>query len=117
MAGYYDNIELATRKNNDYRRVVSTITGSLQLVLMSLLPGEEIGSEVHPHTTQFFRIEEGLGIATVGGKVYVLKDGISIIVPPGVTHNVRNISTDKKLKLYTIYSPPEHLPNTVEKRK
>ncbi len=115
MATYYDDIEYATLHNNNYRKVVNTIPDSMQLVLMSLLPGEEIGMEVHPHTTQFFRIEKGMGIADIGGKLYILNDGISIIVPPGVYHNIRNISGTEKLKLYTIYTPPEHHPGTIER--
>ena len=117
MAEYYDNIEKATRMNNDYRRVVATTPKSMQLVLMSLLPGEEIGSEVHPHTTQFFRVEGGLGSATVNGEFYALKDGMSLVVPPGAEHNIRNISPTEKLKLYTIYTPPEHPPGTVQPTK
>lgn len=117
MAEYYDNIEKATLENDDYRRVVATISNSMQLVLMSLLPNEEIGSEVHPYTTQFFRIEEGFGSASVNGKFYILKEGMSLVVPPGAEHNIRNISSTTKLKLYTIYSPPEHSPNTVQRTK
>lgn len=101
---YKKNIEQATLKNQHYRRVVST-TPQMQLVLMHIPTGEEIGEEVHPTTTQFIRVESGRGVATVSGKRFNLADGDAIVIPPNTKHNVR--STDD-LKLYTIYAPPEH---------
>jgi len=109
------NIERMTMKNNNYRKVVYT-DKKMQLVLMSLNPGEDIPMEVHWNTTQFFRIESGKGMFIIGRKKIIVTDGDFIIVPAGKKHYVANIST-KKLKLYTIYTPPEHKPNKVDKRQ
>ena len=111
------NIEKLTINNNYYRNVLYTVPNSFQLVVMSLKPLEDIGIEKHPHTTQFFRIEEGVGIAKVGNKYYHLKNGDTLIVPPNTYHNIINSSDKKSLKLYTIYTPPEHSPNTKEQNK
>lgn len=111
---YRTNIEKKTIKNKNYRKVLYT-TKQLQLVIMNLLPFEEIGKEKHKKTTQFIRVEKGNGTAIVGNKRCYLKDGISIIIPAKKYHNI--IAGRKGLKLYTIYSPPEHPKNTVEKRK
>lgn len=104
--GFYTNIENDTLKNKSFRKVVTT-TPHMQVVLMSLMPGEQIGSEIHPYTTQFFRVESGIGKAEFNGKTLDLFDGATLVVPPGARHNIRNISK-KPLKLYTIYSPPHH---------
>lgn len=117
MAFYSGDIYRETKDNSNYRTVLFTVPGSFQLVLMSLLPTEEIGGEIHPHTTQFFHIVEGLGTATVDDSFFVLTKGVVVVVPPGAEHNIRNISEGKKLKLYTIYTPPEHRENTVQKYK
>lgn len=111
---YKRNIETDTKKNKDFRRVVTT-THDLQVVLMHLKPFEDIGEEVHPHTTQFNRVEKGTGVARIDNKVYKLKDGDAIVVPPGSRHNI--IAGDKGLWLYVIYGPPEHRPNEVEHLK
>lgn len=109
------NIENLTINNNNYRKVIHT-TKNMQLVLMSLLPGEEIGMEVHKKTSQFIRLEGGKATAIIRGKYFYLKDGDSIIVPPGSKHNV--ISTGKTpLKLYSIYTPPEHAKKMIQKYK
>lgn len=113
---FKDNIEKLTISNNYYRKVICT-TKTLQLVLMSLSPKEEIGAEVHKDVTQFFRVEKGHGVAIIKGKRYNLKDGDSIVVPGGTKHNIINTSSSEDLKLYTIYAPPEHPPNTKEKIK
>ena len=110
---YISDIESTTLKNEDYRRVLYTTKSKHeQLVLMSLLPGEEIGAEIHKHADQFIRIEKGQGqaILTFGKKdtVLPLNDGSIIIVPRGVKHNIINTSHSQKMKLYTIYSPKEH---------
>ena len=107
MKGYADNIEKLTIANTDFRRVVYTGPHS-QLVLMSLRPGEEIGSEVHPDNDQFFRIEKGEGKCLINGHEYALSDGTAIVVPAGAEHNVINTSPNEDLKLYTIYSPAHH---------
>ena len=106
MNGYHDNIETLTAANRDFRRVLYT-GKHLQLVLMTLQPGEEIGSEVHDGIDQFFRFEEGEGVVDIDGVEHMVQDGSGVIVPSGARHNVRNIG-DGPLKLYTIYGPPEH---------
>lgn len=106
MKGYHDNIETLTTANADFRRVLYT-GHHLQLVLMTLQPGEEIGSEVHPDRDQFFRFEEGSGKVDIDDHSHDVEDGSGVIVPSGARHNVRNTG-DKPLKLYTLYGPPEH---------
>ena len=106
MNGYHDNIETLTAANSDFRRVLYT-GKHLQLVLMTLQPGEEIGSEVHDGIDQFFRFEEGEGVVDIDAVEHMVEDGSGVIVPSGARHNVRNIG-DGPLKLYTIYGPPEH---------
>jgi len=106
MKGYHGNIETLTVDNRDFRRVLYT-GKHLQLVLMTLQPGEEIGSEVHDGIDQFFRFEEGEGVVDIDGVENRVEDGSGVIVPSGARHNVRNTG-DKPLKLYTLYGPPEH---------
>jgi mannose-6-phosphate isomerase-like protein (cupin superfamily) len=113
---FYDNLEENTIKNDNYRNVRYT-DEHIQIVYMSLLPQEEIGLEVHDDTTQFFRIEQGQGKAIISGKEYDLYNGIGITVPQGHYHNIINTSKTEKLKLYTIYSPAHHPPNTLQKFK
>lgn len=105
--GFKDNIEKLTRENADFRRVLYTAEHS-QLVLMSLLPGEEIGAEVHEDNDQFFRFESGHGKVLIDTTEYEVGDGDAVIVPRGAEHNVINISDTEPLKLYTIYAPPHH---------
>lgn len=106
MKGFVDDIEALTIASDDFRRVV--YTGKyLQLVLMSLKPGEEIGSEVHADHDQFFRIESGRGEVVIDGKHHPVEDDDAVIVPAGARHNVVNTG-DEPLKLYTLYGPPEH---------
>ena len=113
--GYIDNIDQATVANEDFRRVL--YTGKfLQLVLMTLQPGEEIGSEVHEDHDQFFRIEEGRGEAHIDGKATPIEDDFAVIVPAGARHNIVNTG-DAPLRLYTIYGPPEHKHGTVHATK
>ncbi|MFH1520845.1 MAG: cupin domain-containing protein [Candidatus Micrarchaeota archaeon] len=107
MKGYITNLEESTKTNTDFRRVLYTGKHS-QLVLMSLKPGEEIGAEVHNHLDQFFRFEAGEGIVVIDNVKHKVGDGDAVIVPAGANHNVLNTSNDAELKLYTIYSPPEH---------
>jgi mannose-6-phosphate isomerase-like protein (cupin superfamily) len=113
--GYVDNIEQQTRANNDFRRVLYT-GQHLQLVLMTLQPGEEIGEEVHEDRDQFFRFEEGEGVVLIDGKENRVEDDFAVIVPAGARHNVRNTS-DEPLQFYTLYGPPEHKDQTVHKDK
>lgn len=106
MKGYVDDIEAATRRNTDFRRVLYT-GSNLQLVLMTLQPGEEIGEETHDDRDQFFRIEEGKGEVLIDGRRHAVQDDSAVIVPAGARHNVVN-SGPAPLKLYTLYGPPEH---------
>lgn len=116
------DIETATLRNDFYRKVITT-TPTLQLVLMSISPEDrEIGMEVHPHTTQFIRIEAGRGVAIIippdnYEQRIPLENGMAVIVPPGYYHNIVNLSENEDLKLYTIYAPPEHSPGKIEVRK
>lgn len=105
--GYHADIEQLTLANNDFRKVVYTGKHT-QLVLMSLLPGEEIGWETHPSNDQFFRFEKGQGRVVINKTTYTVRDGDVIIIPAGSGHNVINTSEDRPLKLYTLYSPPHH---------
>jgi len=107
MKGYVTTIEKETEKNTDFRRVLYTGKHS-QLVLMSLRPGEEIGEETHEDVDQFFRFESGEGKVSIDSVEHSIKDGDAVIVPAGARHNVINTSKRADLKLYTIYSPPEH---------
>jgi len=116
MQGYKDNIEELTLENDNFRKVLYTAKHS-QLVLMTLLPGEEIGSEVHEESDQFFRFEEGDGKVIIDGHEYVVSDGDAVVVPAGATHNVINTSGNDPLKLYTIYSPPHHKDGVMHKTK
>ena len=115
MKGYVENIEEATVSNRDFRRVLYT-GKNIQLVLMTLQPGEEIGEEVHEDRDQFFRIEEGRGTVYIDGTPNQVEDDFAVIVPAGARHNVV-ASGDQPLKLYTIYGPPEHRDGTVHKDK
>ena len=115
MKGYCENIEERTVGNDDFRRVLYT-GKHLQLVLMTLQPGEEIGSEVHADRDQFFRIEEGEGAVDIDGVANPVSDDFAVIVPAGARHNVRNTG-DKPLRLYTLYGPPEHLDRIVQATK
>ena len=116
MKGYNNNIETQTRDNTDFRRVLYTSTFS-QLVVMSLLPGEEIGEEVHEGNDQFFRFESGEGKVIIDGNEYAVEDGSAIIVPTGARHNVINTSATERLQLYTIYSPAHHKDGIVRQTK
>ncbi len=116
MKGFKSSIEKDTLANRDFRRVLYTGKHS-QLVLMSLRPGEEIGDEVHRTVDQFFRFEKGEGIVSIDGAKHKVGDGDAVIVPAGARHNVTNTSKTADLKLYTIYSPPEHVDGTIRKTK
>ena len=115
MKGYVDDIQARTVENEDFRRVLYT-GKNLQLVLMTLQPGEEIGSEVHEDRDQFFRVEEGAGAVDIDGVANAVEDGSAVIVPAGARHNVRNTG-DVPLRLYTIYGPPEHKDQVVQSTK
>ena len=114
MKGYVANLEKETLENNDYRRVLYTGKNS-QLVLMSIQPGDEIGSEVH-ELDQFIRIEQGKAKAILDGVEHEMKDDFAVVIPAGTDHNIIN-NGDNELKLYSVYSPPEHKDGTVHHTK
>jgi mannose-6-phosphate isomerase-like protein (cupin superfamily) len=114
--GFISNIEMDTEKNSDFRRVLYTGKYS-QLVLMSLKPGEEIGEETHDDVDQFFRFEKGEGMVVIDGVKHAVEGGFAAIVPSGAKHNVINTSKKLDLRLYTIYSPPEHQDKVVRHTK
>jgi len=106
MKGFVDDIETLTEQNQDYRRVLYT-GKHLQLVLMALKPGEEVGEEVHDTHDQFFRFEAGLGQVLIDGAAHKVEADDAVIVPAGARHNVVNTG-QAALKFYTLYAPPEH---------
>ena len=116
MKGYITNIEEATKENTNFRKVLYTGKNS-QLVVMSLNPMEEIGSEVHDDIDQFIRIEEGVGKAILDGVEHNLEDDFAVVIPAGTEHNIINTSETEVMKLYTIYSPPEHRDGVVHETK
>jgi mannose-6-phosphate isomerase-like protein (cupin superfamily) len=115
MNGFVDDIERLTESNTDFRRVLYT-GHHLQLVLMTLAPGEEIGSEVHQDRDQFFRVEAGEGEITIDGTTHRVTADFAMIVPAGARHNVRSVGA-ASLKLYTLYGPPEHRDRVVHRTK
>lgn len=116
MAGFSTDIEKKTLENNNFREVLFTGPHS-QLVVMALAPGDEIGMETHDDIDQFIRVEAGEGMAILNGKEIKLADGAAVVIPAGTKHNVVNTSKDEALKLYTIYTPPEHPDGTIHKDK
>jgi mannose-6-phosphate isomerase-like protein (cupin superfamily) len=115
MKGYVTNIEKDTLENNYFRRVLYTAKNT-QLVLMSLQPKEDIGEETHT-LDQFIRVEAGDGSAILDGVKHQISDGSAVVIPAGTKHNVVNDSNSEELKLYTLYSPPEHRDGTIHKTK
>jgi mannose-6-phosphate isomerase-like protein (cupin superfamily) len=115
MKGYITNIEKDSLENTNFRKVLYTAKNS-QLVLMSLRPKEEIGAEVHT-LDQFIRIEKGTGKAVLDGVEHPLEDGSAVVIPAGTNHNIINTSPSEEMKLYTIYSPPEHQDGVVRATK
>ncbi|WP_323846569.1 cupin domain-containing protein [Microbulbifer magnicolonia] len=114
--GYIVNIDERTVSNSNFREVLFTGSRS-QLVVMSLKPGEEIGEEVHTGIDQFIRFEEGEAKVILNGKEHRVKADDAVVIPAGVRHNVINTSATRDLKLYTVYSPPEHKDGTLHKTK
>lgn len=116
MAGYLTNIEKKSLENKYFREVLFTGPHS-QLVVMSIEPGEDIGMETHDKVDQFIRVEAGKGKAVLNGKEHDLEDGSAVVIPAGTEHNIVNSSKTEPLKLYTVYSPPNHPHGTVHKNK
>lgn len=115
MKGFVDDIGRLTEENQHYRRVLYT-GHHVQLVLMTLKPGEEIGEETHDDRDQFFRVEAGQGEIVIDGAKHRVAAEFAMIVPAGASHNVRNLGQDP-LKLYTLYGPPEHRRDVVHRTK
>ena len=121
MTGWVGNIEAAAKGNSYFREVLFTAQ-NLQLVVMSLEPGEEIGIEMHDHLEQFIRIESGRAVVTMGpskdeiAETHDMESDWAVIIPGGTWHNVINTG-DGPLKLYTIYAPPQHPQGTIHKTK
>lgn len=113
--GFIGDIEDRTEGNRDFRRVLYT-GPHMQLVLMSLRPGEELGEEIHENTDQFFRIEEGKGEVSIEGRETAIESDVAVVIPAGLRHNIRNTG-DEDLKFYTLYAPPEHPEGTVHRTK
>lgn len=115
MKGFITNIEKDTLTNEYFRKVLYT-TKNTQLVLMTLEVGEDIGEEIHAEHDQFIRIEAGSGMAILDGVETPISDGSAIVIPAGTRHNIINTSKEK-MRLYTLYSPPEHKDKTIHKTK
>ncbi len=116
MKPFVANIEKKTRANENFREVLHTEQHS-QVVVMSLLPKEDIGMEVHEIVDQFIRIEVGTGKAIIDGVEHAISDGFAVLVPAGAKHNIINTSADEKMKIYTVYCPAHHKDGTVHKTK
>jgi mannose-6-phosphate isomerase-like protein (cupin superfamily) len=113
---YVNNIEKDALENDNFRKVLNTAEHS-QLVVMSLLPNEDIGNEVHENVDQFIRIEKGSGKAILNNSdEYEIEDGFAVVVPAGTWHNIIN-GSDSEMKIYTVYTPPEHADGTIHKTK
>ena len=115
MKGFITNIETASLENEYFRKVLYT-DPRLQLVVMSLAPGEDIGEEVH-ELDQFIRVEKGSGKAVLDGEESAITDGSVVVIPQGTKHNIINISESEPMKLYTLYAPPNHKDGTIHKTK
>ena len=115
MQGYVANIKDLTTENENFRKVLYTAP-NMQLVVMSLNPGEDIGLERHKDVDQFIRIEEGKGKAILAGEEHMIEDDWVVIIPAGLEHNIANTG-EGKMKLYTLYSPPEHPIGTLQETK
>lgn len=116
MSGYSVNIERETLDGDHFRRVLFT-GPNLQLVLMTIEPGGEIGQERHDGHDQFIRVEAGTGEGILDGERHPLEDGTALVIPAGAVHNVINTSSSEPLRLYTLYAPPEHPDGTVHRTK
>ena len=116
MNGYVVNIKQRSIENNYVREVLYTAS-NIQLVVMSLKPGEDIGLETHHGVDQFIRVEAGRGKSILNGEEHDLEDGSAVVIPSGTQHNIFNVSQSEPLKLYTIYSPPQHPDGTIHRTK
>jgi mannose-6-phosphate isomerase-like protein (cupin superfamily) len=115
MTGYTGNVEQQALANEDFRRVLYT-SSYMQLVVMSIMAGEDIGEEVHGQD-QFIRIEQGEGTAVIDGVTHLLGNGVAVVIPAGTRHNILNTSSSEPLKLYSLYAPPHHKDGVVHHTK
>lgn len=115
MKGFLINIEEKALTNTYFREVLYT-DPRVQLVVMSLLPLEDIGEEVH-QLDQFIRVEKGRGRAVLDGEEHAIADGSAIVIPKGTRHNIINDATDEMMKLYTLYAPPDHREGAIHTTK
>ena len=113
---YIGNIKKETLENENFRKVLNT-TDKSQLVVMAIQVGDDIGMEVHEEHDQFIRIEQGEVLVILDGEETKVADDFAIVIPAGTEHNIVNISETETLKLYTIYTPPEHPTGTIYKDK
>ncbi|MBI3133368.1 MAG: cupin domain-containing protein [Bacteroidetes bacterium] len=116
MKGFKGPIEKDTLENTNFRKVVYT-SHYMQLVLMCLKAGEEIGEEIHRNNDQFFRFESGTGMCIIDGNEYAVKEGDAVVIPAGAKHNIINTNANSELKMYTIYAPPHHQDGIVRTTK
>lgn len=116
MKGYHANLEQLTLENQNFRQVLYTLKG-MQLVVMSLQPGEDIGEEIHHENDQFFRFKSGKGKVIIDDMVYEVEDGSTVVIPMGANHNIINTSDSEPLKMYTIYTPAHHKDQVVHATK
>ncbi|MFH1429955.1 MAG: cupin domain-containing protein [Candidatus Uhrbacteria bacterium] len=116
MSGFFVELEQKTVENTQYREVLFTGPKS-QLVVMSIAVGDDIGMEVHEDHDQFIRVEAGEGKAIIDSDEFALRDGSAVVIPAGAEHNIVNTSESAPLKLYTIYTPPEHPDGTIHETK
>jgi mannose-6-phosphate isomerase-like protein (cupin superfamily) len=116
MSGYSIQLEEATLSNNNFRQVLYTAPHS-QLVLMAIAPMDDIGAETHAEHDQFIRVEAGEGKAIIGDEEFALSDGVAVVIPAGSHHNIINTSATEVMKLYTVYTPPEHKDGKVHATK
>jgi mannose-6-phosphate isomerase-like protein (cupin superfamily) len=116
MDGSYVDLAAQSRANSDFRRVLCT-EAHLQVVVMTLPGGDDIGLETHPTIDQVIRVEAGVGEAVVGGERHALQEGSAVVVPAGVAHNIRNTSATEPLRLSTLYAPPNHPAGTIHHTK
>jgi mannose-6-phosphate isomerase-like protein (cupin superfamily) len=116
MSGFSVNIEDKTLQNANFRHVLYTTPRS-QLVIMTLEPGDDIGVEKHEDHDQFIRIEAGFGEAILDGETHILEDGVALVIPAGTEHNVINTSATERMRLYTLYTPPEHPDGIIHETK
>ncbi|MDQ2823625.1 MAG: cupin domain-containing protein [Pseudomonadota bacterium] len=107
MSGFSINLEDKVLQNPNFRQVLYTTPRS-QLVIMTLQPGEDIGQEKHEDHDQFIRVEAGFGEAILDGELHMLEDGVGLVIPAGAEHNIINTSPSEQMRLYTLYTPPEH---------